>query len=263
MTIRDVLIHLDETPRSAVRLRLASELAQRLGAQLLGLYVMKARAASLDERRSAAFAEEEFRGRLDQLGLEGGWRLAEGSAADALIRFGSCADLSVIGQPLPGGQRGGLSEREFVKILHRIGGPVLAVPYTGSFPSVGERALVHWDCSPQAVRAVNEALPLLCGADAVQVLLRDSRDRRNFDVGIAGKGILDHLARHGISAKAARLLIDRETEMGEELLSCAADFRADLMVVGASPGSQLRNLMRRTMTHTLIGAMTTPLLLAS
>jgi hypothetical protein len=34
---------------------------------------------------------------------------------------------------------GGLSEKEFMEALRRVGTPVLAVPYVGSFAGVGER----------------------------------------------------------------------------------------------------------------------------
>ena len=263
MTIRDILIHLNSTPRSAVRLGLASDLAMRLRARLVGLYVTPGRASGPDELRGAALLEEEFRGWLGQQGIDGEWRLGQGSTTDVLCRIGRCTDLTIIGQPGDREQKGGLSEREFLKIVRRVGGPVLAVPYAGSFASVGERALVLWDSSPQTARAVNEALPLLCGGQAVQVLISESRSRCDSDVNSADREILCHLKRHGISAKAGRLFMRKASEMGEELLSCAADFQADLVVVGASAGFRWRELMGRTMMHTLISAMTAPLLLAS
>jgi nucleotide-binding universal stress UspA family protein len=263
MAIRDILIHLDSTPRSAVRLGLATELAVRLRARLVGLYVTPGRASGPDELRGAALLEEEFRRWLGQQGIHGEWRLAQGSVSDALCRFGCCTDLSIIGQPGHREQKGGLSQREFLKVLRRVGGPVLAVPYAGSFTSVGERALVLWDSSPQTARAVNEALPLLCGAQAVKVLISESRLQRDVDVRIADSEILGHLGRHGISAKAGRLFMRKASEMGEEVLSYAADFQADLVVVGASSSSRWRHLIGRSFIHTLISAMTAPLLLAS
>ena len=236
----------------------------RLRARLVGLYVTPGRASGPDELRGAALLEEEeFRGWLAQRGIDGEWRLAQGSATDALCRFGCCTDLSIIGQPGDQEQKGGLSEREFLKIVRRVGGPVLAVPYAGSFASVGERALILWDSSPQTARAVNEALPLLCGAQAVEVLISESKLRHDLVASWADREILCHLRRHGISAKAGRLFMRKTNEIGEELLSYAADFQADLVVVGASSGSRWRHLMGRTIIHTLISAMTAPLLLAS
>ena len=50
------------------------------------------------------------------------------------------------------------------------GRPVLAVPFAGEFPTVGERVLVAWNASREAARALNDALPLLIGAKQVTVL---------------------------------------------------------------------------------------------
>ena len=41
------------------------------------------------------------------------------------------------------------------------GRAVLAVPFAGDFPIVGERVLVAWNASREAARALNDALPLL------------------------------------------------------------------------------------------------------
>ena len=41
------------------------------------------------------------------------------------------------------------------------------VPYIGSYTHVGRRVLVAWDSSREAVRALNDALPLIHGADEV------------------------------------------------------------------------------------------------
>ena len=68
---------------------------------------------------------------------------------------------------------GGLSAKEFMEAFRRVRTPVLAVPYVGSFAGVEERILVAWNGGPESTRAVNEALPLLCGAKAVMVLLSD------------------------------------------------------------------------------------------
>ena len=50
------------------------------------------------------------------------------------------------------------------------GRPVLAIPFAGDSPTIGERVLVAWNASREAARAVNDALPLLTGAKQVTVL---------------------------------------------------------------------------------------------
>src|SRR5438105_1911271 len=49
-------------------------------------------------------------------------------------------------------------------------GPVLVTPYAETFDNVGRRALIAWDGTREAVRALHGALPLLDRADAVMVI---------------------------------------------------------------------------------------------
>lgn len=233
MPIRDILVHLDLTPRSMVRLELAAELAVRHQAYLIGLYMAHKPIRVPVGQTSAVLMEESFRGRLRQRRLEGEWRLAEGSTAEVLTRFGRCVDLTILGQPDPQESRGGLSEKGFVDILRGIGRPVLAVPYAGSFACIGERVLIVWERGPESTRALNEALPLLYSAKAVQVLVCDSGRQSDIDANGNGLDIFNHLSRHGVVAKGERLFVDKEIEKGEALLSYAADFGADMMVFGA------------------------------
>jgi len=128
MGIRGILVHLDSTPRSVVRLGLATELAMRHGAYLIGLYVTPP-VPSADEQRDASAMSEEFHGWIRQQGIDGEWRPARGSAVDALTMHGRCTDLIVIGQHDPERHQGDLAEKQFVEILGRIGRPILAVPY--------------------------------------------------------------------------------------------------------------------------------------
>ena len=119
---------------------------------------------------------------------------------------------------------GGLSEKEFMEALRRVGTPVLAVPYVGSFAGVGERILVAWNGGPESTRAVNEALPLLCGTKAVMVLLSDLRYPADSGENGAGADILLHLPEQRVIAKAGQLSADKEAERGDGLLNYAADF---------------------------------------
>lgn len=148
-------------------------------------------------------------------------------------------------------------------MLRGIGRPVLAIPYAGAFTGIGERVLAVWDSAPESTRALNEALPLLGSAKAVQILVSNSKRQPDFDASRAGREILAHLARHGIDAKVGGFVMDKEIETGEALLSYAADFGADLMIAGAFISSRVRELMFGSSVHTLIRTMTVPLLLSS
>jgi hypothetical protein len=50
------------------------------------------------------------------------------------------------------------------------GRPVLVIPYAGTVDGIGRRALIAWDGTREAVRAVHGALPLLDRAEAVMLV---------------------------------------------------------------------------------------------
>src|SRR5471030_732594 len=96
--LKDILVHLDEGPRSATRLKVAVDLARRQGAHLTGIFVLDIPGSDLFygagmpyaggggmsemvnslRAESAARADtigQEFREALRQQGLEGEWRV--------------------------------------------------------------------------------------------------------------------------------------------------------------------------------------------
>ena len=89
--------------------------------------------------------------------------------AEALATNARYADLVILGQHDPDDPAAGpryLPEQ----VILGSGRPALVVPYIGPAATFGERAMVAWDASREAARAVNDALPLLEQAKAVSVL---------------------------------------------------------------------------------------------
>jgi nucleotide-binding universal stress UspA family protein len=90
------------------------------------------------------------------------------------------------------------------------------------------RALIGWDGSREAARAVHDAIPLLLAARArVEVLVADEHG------GSAPTAdLIEHLGRHGILVDPARDLHIRNTA-GDALLKRLAAREFDLLVMGA------------------------------
>lgn len=283
MSLRDILVHLDTTPRSAVRLALAADLAARHGAHLVGLGILDIPSADLfrgstmpllptspeqvvDRMRSDAAAalapvEAMFRERLQRDGLSGEWRRAEGNRAATLAMHARYTDLTVVGQPNRFEAHDEADDAMLESAVLLSGRPVLAVPFAGEYPSVGRRVLVGWNASREAARALHDAIPLLTRAEAVTVLAINPRH------GIGGHGdvpaadVAAHLARHGIKVEAAHT-VAKDIADGEALLSYAADIGADLIVAGAYGHSRMRELVFGGVTRTLLAEMTSPVLLS-
>jgi nucleotide-binding universal stress UspA family protein len=141
------------------------------------------------------------------------------------------------------------------------GRPVLAIPFAGDFPTLGERVLVAWNASREAARAVNDALPLMAAAKQVTVLAINPQRGIGRQGDVPAADIALHLARHGVKAEAAHTVANDISD-GEALLSYAADVGADLIVSGAYGHSRARELVFGGVTRTLIAEMTAPVLLS-
>jgi nucleotide-binding universal stress UspA family protein len=284
MPFKDILVHLDNGPRSAVRLELSARLAQRDGAHLTGVYVIDIPAVEffygaampmgssgaeqfVDQMRADAIAAAEpveagFRELLRREGLDGGWRLVEGDLRANVALHARYADLTVLGQANPYDHQDGVDHDAAVTAaLMSSGRPVLVVPFAGVFPTLGERVLVAWNASREAARAVNDAMPLLRQATAVTVLTINPARGVSEDRDIPAADIALHLARHGVRAEAAHTVATDIPE-DEALLSYAADIGADLIVAGAYGHSRARELVFGGVTRTLLREMTAPVFLS-
>jgi nucleotide-binding universal stress UspA family protein len=140
--------------------------------------------------------------------------------------------------------------------------PVIAVPCEGNFETFGKRIVVAWNGAREAIRAVREALPLLCKADQVLVLAINpkTRDYRGLSEN-PGADIEQYLTRHGVNVEVRQMSTD-SANVVETLLSRSADYGADLICMGAYGHSRLRELAFGGVTRRMLREMPVPVLLA-
>lgn len=284
MALRDIMLHLDTSARCAERTRVALHLAARDSAHVAGVfivdvpppgmtagyemaYAMGGSDSLFEQLRNQAIAaaepvRQQFEAAARAAGVSAEWRMAEGLAPELLALHARYADLAIIGQPDPTAPYGTTAQDVTVSALLTSGRPVLSVPYAGAFPSLAGHALVAWNASREAARAVNDAMPLLRACPKVTVLAI------NPERGIRGHGdtpaadICLHLARHGINAEAAHTIASDIGE-GDALLSYAADISAELVVMGAYGHSRLREWAFGGVTRTLLRSMTVPVFMSA
>jgi nucleotide-binding universal stress UspA family protein len=278
MSIKDILLHLDTTAASTGRLDLTAQLAQRLGARVTGLFVADVAypsfggdlggGAAMAEAIAAMVADVQgegeklkplFEERLRRDGISGEWRLIEGFTARAVATHGLYADLVVVGQPSPDGPETS-GEALVEAALFETGRPVLLTPYAGKFETIGTRVLIGWNASPQAARAVHDAIPLLAKASAVTVLVINHSDDGTHGEE-PGADIAQHLARHGLNVTVRRVA-SGGLAAGDVLLNEAAEANADLIVMGGYGHSRLREMVLGGATRTLLRQMTAPVLMS-
>lgn len=111
--------------------------------------------------------------------------------------------------------------------------PVLVLP-RGALPeSIGRHVVLAWNGSREATRVATASLPLLRGAEAVDIVVVGEGESLLSARGEKpGEDIALYLGRHGIRASVSRLPTSA-LQTAEVLLSTVADRGADLLCAGA------------------------------
>ena len=182
------------------------------------------------------------------------FRKLRGREHDTVARHGMLFDLIVLTR------RHGEAEAPATPTLETAlmesGRPVLvAAP---SVPSkIGHRVAVAWRATVPGVHALQGAIPLLAGAEAVTVITVDDGHSENAQP----EQVTAYLARHGIRSES-RHVAARGRDAGDAILQQADQADADLLVLGAYAHSRLRQLILGGVTSTVLRQAKLPLLLA-
>lgn len=207
---------------------------------------------------------ERLRARLGALGLSHtvDWQYVDrGTVPSLAARHARYADLTLIAPAAVGTE----APRGWVinGALFESGRPILILPGEGSgsrFPAV-RQAVIAWDASVEAAKAVRDALELLVDAEAVHAVLIDPVPSFEGHGPEPGADLAAYLGRHGIAATVHKL--PREgREVADVLLRCAADFDADLLVMGGFGHSRLRQRIFGGTTTRIMKETRVPVLMA-
>ncbi|CUI09032.1 universal stress protein [Massilia antarctica] len=275
MPYKTILVHADHSRHAEARLKAATAVAADCNAHLVGAamsglsrYIYQDGGTDLMQTVLASHMEE--LNRRANAALDHFERLAAGAAVRsferrlvddepgaALALQARYADLVVVSQSDPDDPVARMTPGLPEYVMLASARPVLVVPHAGHFPVIGSEVLVAWDASTAATRALANALPLLKRARRVTVAVFNPDDAHGQQ---PGADIALYLARHGINAEvmAQRTSID----VGEALLSLAADVDTNLIVMGCYGHARVRELLLGGVTATILKSMTAPVLMS-
>jgi len=272
-SIRAILVHVDATGESATRLEVACAIAQRQRAAVRALFGT----ASLVEPRSfgysAGAALEHATAlralRLEQARADLQRSLGDGASAvdwydvvgdsvgHGFVQEALFADLVVLGQQPPGSAGDGGAPAGFIEqVVMEAGRPTLVIPQILRTESVGRRALIAWNGSAPAARAITGALPLLREAEEVHAV---TWGRGPSIAPFSRLDLGDHLARHGIALTAHQRA--PSSHVGEELFELAETLGADLVVMGCYGHGRATERVLGGATRSTLRKMSLPVLM--
>jgi nucleotide-binding universal stress UspA family protein len=140
------------------------------------------------------------------------------------------------------------------------GRPIILFPPGGKVVPV-RRILIAWNATRQSIRAAADALPLLTRAESVEVMVIDHETFKGIHGHKPGADIERHLASHGARVEV-RLLSSEGKDVGLLMPSQAAEFKADLLVIGAYGHSQVREWVFGSVTRTVLYDANIPVLMS-
>ena len=269
MSFKTLLVHVEATPESDLRLGAAVRLAKAWGASLMGLggcepvfLAMPWASAYSDGEILQEIMDEEgvelkdaaarFKIATESLGARALWTTFGEYPAQALDSCAAGADLIVASA-----HRGPKASTAAAgDLVMRAGVPVLTIPT--DTPSIATKSIVvAWNNTPEARRAVSSALPLLKSAERVTVLhVRQS----NEDVTAVGlEDVVGRLKRHGVDA-AAETLANPRHDIVDAVSRFAEQGLFDLIVSGAYGHSHLSEWVLGGATEGLLARSSLPVL---
>jgi nucleotide-binding universal stress UspA family protein len=271
MGYRTILVQCDAGPGTTMRLQVAASLAARNNGHVIGLFARPPFQApaftdagpAMDTlhksyetavKADEAMATAAFRDVIGRKGQSAEWRAIDGPIEEVVMAAARYADLVVLGQ---GGTDASVTSTpdDLAEDVALAGlRPVMIVPHIGVTRPPGDNVMLCWNESREAVRAATAALPLLEKAAKVTILVIDPRTNGHEP----GADVAAWLGRHGVNATVRRDTA-ADSDVGGVILSRAADFDADLIVMGLYGHSRMREWVLGGASRTLLASMTVPL----
>lgn len=278
MPYKTIVVHVDESAHLEARVRIAANVAMAEGAHLVGAaltgvakIVYESMTVDLSEPNVGRFlriAEDRARRALDRfeqivqhIGLASHeTRLIADEPAAGMSMQGRYSDLLVLGQPDPVEPSPAIYSNFPEYVTLNCGCPVLIVPYATEIRNPGETVLIAWNASAESTHAVHNAIPLLRRAKLVHVAVFNPDSLVDAHGEEPGADIALYLARHDINVDVTQQVVD--TDIGNALLSLAAELRSDLLVMGCYGHSRFREILLGGATRTMLQSMTVPVLMS-
>ena len=259
MPIKHLLVHLDHTSQSRLRLAFALGLARRHRALLVGCYVVD-RATFPAAVEYEAQLQDTFLRQAQESDVPAEWLClheigSDQAVLDRFCRIAQCTDLLIVGQADPKIAQGVLRELP-ERLVLQSGRPVLIHPYAGQFSPTCERVMVAWNGGRESGRALHDSLPFLQQADQVSLLSLIPAGTEEHELEPSLTMLCAYLRHHGIQAHP-ETQVCLGVSKGDMLLNRCAEEGIGLLVAGGYYRGHLGEVAKHLMRH-----MTVPVLMS-
>jgi nucleotide-binding universal stress UspA family protein len=247
MAIKDLLVAYQADKGSRKALECALQMARKYGASVSGACIHipnryekeASRWVSKDiveilrrtDQETREKVEKSFRDDLRALGQRDDheWIELTGSPSLLLARLSRYFDLLVTGQFSI--TEGGGSALQPEELIRRSGKPAIIVPEAYEARPFKEEAVVAWDGSSSAARALADAMQILETKKRIDVVTVETDGAIQRTGWIGDHDVIKHLERHGVAGRYVPLR--RDGSVGRTLLDYCEAHQPDVLVMGA------------------------------
>lgn len=207
-------------------------------------------------------AAEEKQAKVEKIGERDGFEVRilrdePGTLLDKAPVQARYADLVIFG-PASAYANTRLRRRLFENVALSSGRPVMILPAQWK-PRPFNHLAIGWNATREATRALTDGIGLAAPGAKIDVLVAGARPTAKGHGSEPGADIARNLSRHGFDVTVHRLDAQDASD-SQALASFARSHRADLLVLGASAHSRLRELLLGGVTHDLLDGGPVPIL---
>lgn len=271
-TPKSILLHIDGSARTVERITLARQLAESFDAEVTALpctltalmrypFAIGAAAEAVEIMREidknerdgmhATFMEHSLGSRRLH------WAKPESDGPWGFARRALYADLMVLGQRDPSDPNDVELPGDFLpSTLMESGRPALVLPYAGPIGPIGRNVLVAWKETRESAHALTAALPWLHKAAQVHAAAYGENAQASL------QRLQDYLRMQGVQNIMLHPDSEKEHDVGNKLLSLAADLSSDMLVMGCYGHSRAREFVLGGATLSILQEMTLPVLMS-
>ncbi len=278
MAIKDLLVAFDGNENALKAVRFTVQVAKKYGASITGIHVYQSRRYESQYRRwipesvidniqrAEETAEksigEAFQAALDEAGFKDNakWISCEGRPDVLMPRYVRYFDMLIAGQFRSVNQAGGGSLNA-EELLLRSGKPIISVPADYELLPFKEEAVVAWDASRSAARALTDAMQILETKNKLDVIRLINNESAEEKWVLEEHDLIAHLKAHGINANIVQLKCG-SSSAGQAILDHCVKTKPDLLVMGAYGRGKFGTFLFGSTAQYVLRNMTLPVLMS-
>lgn len=276
--LKDILVHVDGSDEDDIRLAHAELLAKLAGAKLIGMFTIELPEVAFyfvdsgppvgadllaNIQRSGQMAYEKLRETFARLAVPNELQQVAEIPSFLYKKVASqarCADLFIASCPY-GANDSRRSDRMVETVMFEGAHGVYLVPRGVRPTQAIRKVLIGWNDTREAARAVDEAMPIMNSANAVQLTCVRNAETPAVEGAESLLDVASHLTRHGLETSIQ--MLQDAASVSVALLGEAHRISADMIVIGAYGHSRLREWLLGGTTYDLIRTSNLPLLVAN